>query len=262
VKKSPWFNFVSKAPDNATVMIYGEIGKNGVSAIDFIQELNAIAASKINVRMHSPGGDVFGGMLIYEALKASKAEVNIQVDGVAASIASAICMAGKVTMAKSAMMMVHRPYAMSGGNAEEMRSACDALDQIAGNMVDAYSGKTGIPAAQITEMMRAETWLNAEKCKALGFCDSIGTMGAINAAVDFSGFSNVPDEVRAMFNEKELPTNERDLEAILRDAGLTKKEALTAIAGLKTEALRDSEAADAQKFKEYLQIEAMKSLLR
>jgi len=260
MKKSPWFNFVSKAPDNATVMMYGAIGGGGIDALDFIQELNSIAASKINIRMHSPGGDVFGGMLIYEALKASKAEIDIQVDGLAASIASTICMAGRVTMAKSAMMMIHRPYSVTGGNSEEMRSRCDALDQIAANMTDAYSEKTKLSAAKITEMMRAETYMSAEKCKALGFCDQIGTVGAINAALDFSELGNVPDEVKALFSEKETPT-EREIEAVLRDVGVPQNKAKAAVAVIKGDH-RDDETPEAEKFKSYLENELCKSLLQ
>ena len=150
MSRKSWYEFTSKAPDNATIMIYGEIGKGGVTAVDFLQELNSIQTSNINIRVHSLGGNAFDGMMIYEALKASKATVNIQVDGVAASIASTICMAGRVTMAKSAMMMIHMPYSMSGGSADELRSSADALDQICGNMIEAYSGKTKIQANELT----------------------------------------------------------------------------------------------------------------
>lgn len=261
--RKSWYTFTNKAPENTTIMMYGEIGKGGVRAIDFLQELSAISASKINIRVHSPGGNVFDGMVIYEGLKESKADINFQVDGVAASIASTICMAGKVTMAKSAMMMIHQPFSMSGGNIDELQSSIDALSQISANMVDAYNAKTGIKPDQIKEMMKAETWLNAEKCKAMGFCDCIGTQSAIKAAFDFAGLHNVPDEVKSYFNEKEFnPENERDLEQVLRDAGLSKKDALTAVSSIKSEALRDSEALEAEKMRNYREFEACRMLLQ
>jgi ATP-dependent protease ClpP protease subunit len=263
--KKPWFNFISKAPDCCSMMMYGQIGKDkegkGVSAAEFLQELSAISPSKISVRMHSPGGNVFEGMMIYDGLASSGAQIDFQVDGVAASIASTICMAGTVTMAKSAMMMVHQPYSCSGGNVDELKSTMSALDQVSHNMVTAYCAKTGLSQGDVLSMMKAETWMNADKCKALGFCDCIGTKGAINAAIDFSGFSNVPEEVRAMFAAQNLPTNERDLEAVLRDAGISKKDALMAVSMLKAEARRDSELAEGEKLKQYMQIMQFKAVL-
>jgi hypothetical protein len=165
-----------------------------------------------------------------------------------------------LTMAKGSMMMIHNASGGSFGNASEMRKTADLLDQIDGILLKTYQAKTAMPVREIKKMMDEETYMTADKAKSLGFCDAVGNQTAIKNEIDFSGLGNVPDEVKAMFNEKEAPTNERDLEHVLRDAGISKKEALTAVAGLKAEALRDLEASDVEKMKKFREFEACKTL--
>lgn len=261
--RKSWFNFENKASVSPTVYIYGSIGAYGVTATDFVKELNGISAKEITLRMHSPGGNVFDGMTIFNAIEEHSATVKGQVDGMCGSICSVIAMAcNTLTMAKGSMMMIHNASGGSFGNATEMRKTADLLDQIDGILLKTYQAKTAMPVREIKKMMDEETYMTADKAKSLGFCDAVGNQSAIKNEIDFSCLANVPDEVKAMFNEKETPANERDLEAVLRDAGISKKEALAAVSALKAEALRDLEAAEGLKFKEYFQVAILKNVMQ
>lgn len=261
-RNKSWFNFEAKASESPTIYIYGTIGAYDIGAKDFVKELNEIKAKEATLRMHSPGGNVFEGMTIFNAIEEHPANIKGQVDGMCGSICSVIAMAcDTLTMAKGSMMMIHNASGAPVGNSKEIRKIADVLDQIDVIQAKAYQAKTGMMLRDIKELMDKETFMNADKAKSLGFCDAVGNQMAVKAEVDFSCLGNVPDEVRAMFVEKDVPANERDLEAVLRDAGISKKEALIAVAALKNEARRDSEVSEAQKFKEYLQIEALKAII-
>jgi ATP-dependent Clp protease protease subunit len=257
-----WFKFENKAgEDSTTIYVYDAIGYWGVTAADFVAALGGVKTGIINLKINSPGGDVFDGLAIHNALKAHAAKVNVQVEGLAASIASIIAMAGdEIRMAKNSFFMIHNAWALNAGNAADMRKLADTLDKIDGTLVQTYQDRTGGTQKDIREMMAAETWLNADEALAAGFCDVIGDPADVKAKFDLSKFNKVPQAVAAM-NVITKPDNERDLEALLRDAGLTKKEALTAVTGLKAEARRDSAAEDVKKMKDYMESLLMKQIL-
>lgn len=244
--RKSWFNFENKASDNPTVYIYGSIGAYDISATDFVKELNGINAKEITLRMHSPGGNVFDGMTIFNAIEEHKATVKGQVDGMCGSICSVIAMAcNTLTMAKGSMMMIHRASGVEMGNAEELRKTADVLDQIDQILVKTYQAKTCLPMKEIKAMMDAETYMTADKAKSLGFCDAVGNQAAIKNEIDFSGLGNVPDEIKAMFNEKESqqPT-EREIEQLLRDAGVSNSKAKAAVAVIKGDHRDDEDLAE------------------
>jgi hypothetical protein len=164
-------------------------------------------------------------------------------------------------MAKNSFFMVHFAWAGCAGNAGDMRKLADTLDKIDGTLVQTYQDRTGGTQKGIREMLAAETWMNADEALAAGFCDFIGDAADVKAKFNLSKFSHVPQAVAAM-NMITKPENERDLETVLRDSGLSKKDALTAVASLKAEALRDSGAAEIEKMKDYMQIQAMKLLMQ
>ena len=167
-----WFNIVNKA-DKAEIWIYEYIGEDfwtggGVTAKKFQKELSEIKASQIDLHINSPGGEVFDGITIYNLLKQHPAKITSFIDGLAASIASVIALAGdKVIMAANALYMVHNPTGMAIGSANDMRSLADVLDKIAGTMITTYSSKTGKPEPDIKAMLEAETWMTAEEAKML-----------------------------------------------------------------------------------------------
>lgn len=174
-------NFWNLAEDanGLQIGIYGDIDpkffSDGTASKEIADQLAAHAsAKKINVRINSVGGDVFGGIAIHNALKGHGAPVNVTVEGIAASAASVIAMAGsKVTMAKGSMLMVHNPWTVTRGDAEALRSTADTLDQVRDGLVAIYQTKTGKSADELKAMLAAETWMTAEQAKAHGFADAI-----------------------------------------------------------------------------------------
>lgn len=193
--KTPWYSIKAATDqESADVMIYQYIGFGGVTAEQFATELNALNVSTINLRMNTPGGDVFDGLAIYNSLKKHKAAVHVMVDGIAASIGSVIAMAGDtITMGQSSFMMIHSPWAMVIGNAKDMREMADTLDKIGGSLANVYTTRKGVTTEQAMAWMADETWITAEEAVAAGLADSVAEEGAdAQNKLDLSGYKNVP----------------------------------------------------------------------
>jgi ATP-dependent protease ClpP protease subunit len=161
VEARSWYRISNAAdPDEAEVMIYDEVGEWwGTTADDLIAELKGITSPRMRVRINSPGGSVFEGIAIANALRAHPASVTVQVDAVAASIASVIAMAGdRIEMAPNSMMMIHDASGLAWGNAQDMEEMAELLDLISDNIADAYASRAGGTREQWRERMRAETW--------------------------------------------------------------------------------------------------------
>ena len=170
-----WYALSAKAAQLETeVSIFDEIGGFGVSADQFISDLQKIPADhKILLRIHSPGGEVFDGNAIATALS-RRGNVEVQIEGIAASMATLISLAGSpVKMAQNGFYMIHNPWGAAMGDAEELRKQAELLDRIRGNMVNAYAAKTGQSPEQIGEWMDAETWFTAAEAQAYGFVDEV-----------------------------------------------------------------------------------------
>lgn len=207
--KRDWFRFEAKAGDAVDVHIYDEISWFGITAQDFTRELNALPASTktINLHLNSPGGDVFDGITIYNALKAHPAAVNVSVDGIAASIASVIAMAGNtVTMSNGSMMMIHEPYAMVLGNAVDMRKQADALDLMGNSIASIYQARAGDSLDFWRGQMAAETWYSDKQAVDAGLADGVSSATAADASFDLSIFRNGPTARRdEPVREEETP---------------------------------------------------------
>ena len=188
------YEIKASSEDTADVYVYDEISPWGVDAQQFARDLATITAKTINLRVNSPGGSVFDGTAIYNALKAHPAKVVTYVDGVAASIASIIALAGdEVRMASNAYFMVHNPWGVAIGDGEELRKMAAILDKITVVMAGTYAAKCGKPKAEVLDLMNAETWFTAEEALAAGFVDVIEDDAAgAKASFDLSAFSNVP----------------------------------------------------------------------
>ena len=187
--------------DTATIHIYEEIGENwfgeGITAKNFCQELAALKVSNIELRINSPGGSVFDGQAIYNALKRHPANVTTYIDGVAASIASVIALSGdKIVMAGNSLFMIHNPWGFAQGDSVELRKYADLLDKVRETIVNVYKEKCGLSEEEIIAAMDAETWMTAEEAQAFGFVDEIGTELKLAAlsAFDFKalGFTKAP----------------------------------------------------------------------
>ena len=155
----------------------------------FKEELFA-GSGPITIHINSPGGDCIAASQIYTMLMDYPGDVTIQIDGMAASAASVIAMAGtRVTMSPTSLMMIHNPFTMAMGDTEEMRKAIQLLDEVKESIINAYQIKTGLSRAKISHLMDSETWMNALKAKEMGFCDEVLYTGAEDLPEDMAGFS-------------------------------------------------------------------------
>lgn len=160
--------------DTAEVYLYDEIGYWGILATDFVREINALDVGTIELRISSPGGSVFEGTAMHNALRRHHATVNVTVDGIAASIASVIAMAGEtVTMGRGTSLMIHDPSGVVLGQAVEMRKMADVLDKLAADIAGHYREKAGGTDAHWRKAMKSETWYRAQEAVDAGLADGV-----------------------------------------------------------------------------------------
>jgi ATP-dependent Clp endopeptidase proteolytic subunit ClpP len=197
-----WYEIRNAASaDVAEVFIYEQIGEDwfggGVTAKNFASDLAAVTAPNIDLHLNSPGGLVFDGQAIHNALVRHPAAITVYIDGLAASIASVIALAGdRIVMASNALFMIHDPAGGVWGPAADMRKMAEVLDKIKATIIGVYQAKTGADAEELAAAMTAETWYTAEEALAAGFVDEIGVEVAAKASFDLTGafrYRNVPD---------------------------------------------------------------------
>lgn len=169
----PWYEFKNLADDEAELLIYDEIGNYwGTCAEDFVRELRNVTARKLTVRVNSPGGSFFDGATIANALRAHPSTVTVRVEGLCASAASVIAMAGdRIEMAPQTQLMIHDAIGGAYGNAQVMREMVDVLDRISDSIADAYAARAGGTREEWRERTRAETWYSPEEALAAGLID-------------------------------------------------------------------------------------------
>jgi len=191
-----WYNIRATA-DGAELSIHDEIGAYGVSAKDFIAELGKLPGdAALTLRLNSPGGSVFDAVAIYNALKRHAGPVTVSIDGIAASAASYIAMAGDtVVMPENAFLMIHDPSGLVMGTAGDMRAMAEALDKIAGVLVKGYAAKSGKAEDEVAALMSAETWFTAAEAVEAGFAGSMSEPVKIAASFDVTRFRNAPPAV-------------------------------------------------------------------
>jgi ATP-dependent protease ClpP protease subunit len=178
-----WYSITARANQAAEIHIYGDIGESWdtetITAKKFVADLGKLSAKNLNVRINSVGGSVPDGLAIYNALRRYPGTVNVVIDGLAASIASMIAMAGaNVTMSANAMMMIHAPWAVAGGNAPQLREMADTLDRFAAAMASSYvrdhiTHGMDYPTALALLTDGADHWYGAEEALAAGLIDTI-----------------------------------------------------------------------------------------
>ncbi|MFF3511539.1 head maturation protease, ClpP-related [Streptomyces sp. NPDC002573] len=178
VEARSWYRITNAASDDeAEVMLYDEIGGwFGQTADQFIADLKGVTAKNLRVRVNSPGGSVFEGIAIANALRSHPANVTVQVDGIAASIASVIAMAGdRVEMAPNTMLMIHDASGVCIGDASDMEEMGELLDLISDNIADAYAARAGGTREDWRARMQAETWYLPEDAVEAGLADEATT---------------------------------------------------------------------------------------
>jgi ATP-dependent protease ClpP protease subunit len=172
--RNDWYRIENNAGDVATVHIFDEVGYFGVTAADFIRDLSEITAGSIDLRLSSPGGCVFDGFAIFEALRSHRARVTVHIDSLAASIASVIAMAGdRIIIGEFAEMMIHEASTVAIGDAADLRQAADDLDRESDRIASVYASRAGGTARQWRARMRDETWFTAKEAVAAGLADEI-----------------------------------------------------------------------------------------
>lgn len=231
------------------VSIHEEIGLFGVSARDFIDDINSQDVKEIVVSIHSPGGNGFDGLAMYNALVNHPAHITTEVVGVAASAASIVLMAGDVRrMPEEAFIMIHNPMVGVMGGAAEMREAADFLDKVKQTLVSVYTGKVKISEDEIIEMMDAETWMNGQEAERHGF---VTETTKIKVAALSRGFAN-------HFKKPPLPikgadydaisnlSSAKEIECFLRESGGQSKGAATALLARFREVSRSESAVKSE----------------
>jgi ATP-dependent Clp protease, protease subunit len=172
------YSIKAKGPATAEVYIYEDVGESwfgGVPAKQFAADLQALGAvSTINVRLNSYGGDVFDGLAIYRLLADHPATVVSYIDGIAASIASVIAMAGdEIRIAEAGEIMIHDAWSVAIGPASEMRAVADRLDAVSSSIADVYVARTGQSKAQVQAWMAAETTFQSSDAVKFGFAQCV-----------------------------------------------------------------------------------------
>ncbi len=175
------FKIQSKSATEAEIILYAAIGPDywgdgsSISAKQFSDELKKLDATvkNITVRINSPGGDVFDGIAIYNRLVQSKANITVYIDGLAASIASIIALAGnEIVIGEGALYMVHLPWTWAMGNRMELDNTVSRLMDVEEQMISIYAKKSGQSRADIKKLMEDETWMNSDQAMELGFVNS------------------------------------------------------------------------------------------
>lgn len=230
--KPDWYNFKSISDEETEVLIYDVVGWPFNDAGEFVRAMTDIKTGKITVRINSPGGDVFDGVAIFNAIKAHPLKPITRVESLAASIAGYISLAGSEKQAyKNSMIMAHRPWTFTVGNEDDHAESMGVLQQIGGIMIDSYAESTGLGKREISEILKGDgkkdgTWMTAKQAKEKGFIDTIIEAGKpVKAQFDLSVFSQVPDQLVA-----KADPDIRDIEKALRDAGLSKNKAKAVLA--------------------------------
>lgn len=169
------------------IEVYGDIGFWGITAADFVRDLKARddGTSPITVAINSPGGDLFDGFAIHNALQRLGERVTARIDGACYSAASVIASGARhVAMADNALFMIHNPWAYAAGDSEELRKVADVMDQAFDGIVASYRHRPlTIDDAELRRLIAAETWLTAAEAKELGFVDEVIGGGTVKASL-------------------------------------------------------------------------------
>lgn len=197
---------ISNEAQAATVYIYGAIGEDmydedgGNTAKEFAKKLDELSPKPLDIHIDSPGGDVYEGFAIASAILRYEGPTHAYVDGMAASAASYIALtADRVTMNEFSMIMIHNAWCMAMGNRDELRETADRLEALDDTIAGIIEARSALTMDEVRDMMRAETWLDAEDALLAGMCDEVIETGQrIAASIDrvLAGrYRNIPETV-------------------------------------------------------------------
>jgi ATP-dependent protease ClpP protease subunit len=213
------YRMVARGADRAEIYLYGTVGADwfgeGVTAKQFAADLKGLGKVKtIDLRINSDGGSVFEGKTIYSLLAEHPAKVITRIDGLAASIASLIAMAGdEIHIAEGGFVMIHNAWTFTAGNAKDLRSTADLLDTVSASILDTYVARTRGDRKTIANMMDDETWMSSSEALKHGFADKVTENLKVAATLNHADrYRHVPAALR--------PSNRRAAAALERIAAL------------------------------------------
>jgi ATP-dependent Clp protease protease subunit len=219
---------ITNKGESTEIVIYEQIGHDpwfgeGVSSKSFRDAVKGVKTKNIDLRVNSPGGSVFESVAMVAALDGFKGTINAYVDGLAASAASSLIMAAnKIVMAEGSMIMIHDPYTVAIGNAEDMLRQAELLEQVKGEIVKAYQRHSKLDAKKIEQMMSDETWMTADDAISNGFAHELANGRRVSNFADVSKYKyrHTPELKIAVDPELVKATEERKarLAALLEDA--------------------------------------------
>lgn len=207
----------NKSATSAEIILYAGIGQDFwgdgsmVSAKEFSDQLKALdpAVNELTVRINSPGGDVFDGIAIYNRLNQFKGTVKVYIDGLAASIASIIALAGdEIIIGDGALYMIHLPWTWAVGNRMELDNTVNRLMDVEDQLIGIYAKKSGMDKNEVKSLLEAETWMDADQAIELGFVDEKmeDTMPIAASAMNSRWMNKAPtkyfSEAKAIENAK------------------------------------------------------------
>lgn len=212
------WNLTKTEKDKAQVTIYGPIkdfssffSSSGASPDKIMKDLDELSnAKEIAIRINSGGGSAFAGFAIFELIRSHGAKVTSHIDGLAASAASIIAMAGdRIIMGTGAMMMIHNPWIRTEGEAKDLREAADLLDRVGESLINVYAARTGKSREELKAMLDKTTWLTAEEAVAAGFADEIDKKFTVAASIqgDSAVFNDQRFALSYFAEAPQLPVN-------------------------------------------------------
>lgn len=242
-----WFRIENASRDVTDVYIYDAIGGGlfgeGVTARDFVPALAKITSPQITLHLNSPGGEVFDGVAIYNALRSHPAKVIARVEGIAASAASFIAMAGdQILMAPHSSMMIHEVRGIVFGTADQMRSEADLMEKVTSTIANIYQERAGGSVREWLNAMHDTTWYEDQEAVDAGLADAVDGPAAPQNHFDLSHYAHVPPHLVAEVSDSPLTPTERDAERALRDVGLSQRAAKAVLAhGWEPSTTRDAD---------------------
>jgi len=221
--ENKFFNLKKKENGVAVLNIYGEIAESNIdfwtgepdesifSSISLKKELDELEdVNELQIFINSPGGEVFAGQAIYSVLKRYPAKKVVYIDGIAASIASVIALAGdEIIMPKNSMIMIHKAMTSAFGNSEDLLKVAETLERVESSIIAVYKDKTGLEESVLKDWMSKETWFTAEEAVKYGFANKIEETKKIFASLDANNKLNINNlviERSKISNFEELKT--------------------------------------------------------
>ena len=205
----------------AELVLYGDIGESfwgdGVTLLDVSNALKEFGAiDKLDIRLNSFGGSVFEGIAIYNRIKQLKADKTVYIDGIAASIASIIALAGdKVVAGEGAHLMIHKPWTYASGNSSELEATIHTLDSIEEEMISIYSRKTKLGRTELKNLLSKETWLRGQALVDYGFADEV--IEGVEAVATGRGRVDVFSSIYRNVPKSEIVTESKQVKNRIKD---------------------------------------------